>query len=174
MQGVERLAIVSKVLFDSRLIELRRENEALKLEHKNTIDKLKLKVFWLEHDGHLKELLAAVNDCQAGPKCCCKNCYRVGRFDDYNKPVLHGVDCSFIPWFENEIVDFDMTSSVRNSIDVVTQFAVNPKGHINFSYWLRHLRPCRHHELRKVHQLFDYFHRLANLGDWPDWESYWE
>jgi hypothetical protein len=174
MQGVERLSIVSKVLFDSRLIELRRENEDLKLEQKNTIDKLKLKVFWLEHDGHLKELLASVNDCQAGPKCCCENCYAVGRFDVYDKRVLYGVDCSFIPWFENEIVDFDMTSSVRNSTDVVTQFAVNPNGHINFSFWLRRLRPCRHHELRKVHQLFDWFHRLADLGDWPDWESYWE
>jgi hypothetical protein len=42
MQGVERLSIVSKVLFDSRLIELRRENEALKLEQKRTIDAVKL------------------------------------------------------------------------------------------------------------------------------------
>jgi len=170
MQGVERLAIVSKVLFDSRLIELRRENEALKLEQ----NKLKLKVFWLEHDGHLKELLSAVNDCETGPKCCCETCYRVCRFDDPDKWVDGDAECSFIPWFENEIVDFHMTITERDSIDVVTQFAVNSYGHINFSYWLRHLRPCRHHELRKVHQLFDYFHRLTNLGDWPDWESYWE
>ena len=42
MQGVERISIVSKVLFDSRLIELRRENEALKLEQKRTIDAVKL------------------------------------------------------------------------------------------------------------------------------------
>ena len=170
MQGVERLAIVSKVLYDSRLIELRRENEALKLEQ----DKLKLKVFWLEHDGRLKELLAAVNDCQAGPKCCCEDCHVVGRFDDIDKEVDLNAECSFIPWFENEIVDFHMTITESDSIDVVTQFAVNAWGHINFSYWLRYLRPCRHHELRKVHQLFDYFHRLANLDDWPDWESYWE
>jgi hypothetical protein len=187
MQGVERLSIVSKVLFDSRLIELRRENEALrleqqrtidavKLEQKSTIDKLKLKVFWMAHD-HLKlqEHLAMANNSDDGPKCCCANCYWNGRFGlDPDKRVLPGVNCTFIPWFENEITDFDMTSSVRASIDVVTQFAVNPNGHINFSYWLRHLRPCRHHELRKVHQLFDYFHRLADLGDWPDWESYWE
>jgi hypothetical protein len=73
MQGVERLSIVSKVLFDSRLIELRRENEALKLEQKRTIDAvkleqksridtLKLKVFWLEHDD-LKGVHAADAAC---------------------------------------------------------------------------------------------------------------
>ena len=49
MQGVERLSIVSKVLFDSRLIELRRENEALKLEQKRTIDAVKLQ----QQRGHL-------------------------------------------------------------------------------------------------------------------------
>ena len=42
MQGVERLSIVSKVLFDSRLLELRRENEALRLEQKRTTDAVKL------------------------------------------------------------------------------------------------------------------------------------
>ena len=41
MQGAERLATVCKVLFDARLLELRREHEALK--HKS--DALKLKVF---------------------------------------------------------------------------------------------------------------------------------
>jgi hypothetical protein len=38
MEGVERLSLVSKVLFDSRLCELKRENEGLRM-----------KVFWLEH-----------------------------------------------------------------------------------------------------------------------------
>ena len=32
MNGVERLAVVSKILFDTRLLELKRENEALKLK----------------------------------------------------------------------------------------------------------------------------------------------
>ena len=44
MNGVERLALVSKILFDTRLLELKRENEALKL-----------KLFWKEHNpSHLK------------------------------------------------------------------------------------------------------------------------
>jgi hypothetical protein len=129
---------------------------------------------WVAQWASLKELLMAVNDCQAGPKCCCEDCYIVGRFDDPRKWVDRDAECSFIPWFETEIVEFDMTSSVRNSIDVVTQFAVNPNGHINFSFWLRHLRPCEHHELRKVHQLLDWFHRLGGIDDRPDWESFWE
>ena len=41
MQGVERLSTVCKVLFDARLLELRREHEALRQER----DALRLKVF---------------------------------------------------------------------------------------------------------------------------------
>jgi hypothetical protein len=186
MEGVERLSIVSKILFDSRLIELRRENEtlrleqertidAVKLEQKNTIDKLKLKVFWLEHDGlQLKDLLAWVNDCYDGPKCCCEGCCMFGRFGhDPDKRVLPGVNCSFIPWFENEIVDFDMTSSVSYSNDVTTHFYVNEDGECEFSRWLLQIPTCEHPELRKVYELFSYFSGLADIDDRPVWESYW-
>ena len=68
MQGVERLSIVCKVLFDERLLELRREHEALK----QTTDALRLRVFWLQHDDlKLKQHLAWANDSRTGPNCCC-------------------------------------------------------------------------------------------------------
>jgi hypothetical protein len=188
MQGVERLSIVSKVLFDSRLIELRRENETLrleqkraidtvKLEQKNTIDKLKLKVFWLEHD-HLKllEHLAMANDSDDGPKCCCEGCYRSGRFGNFgsDKRVLPRVNCTFIPWFENEITDFDMTSSVGHSTEVTTHFALDEDGECILAHWLMQIPMCEHPELRKVHDLFSDLRGMAGIIDWPGrWESFW-
>ncbi len=186
MQGVERLSIVSKVLFDSRLIELRRENEALKLEQKrtidavkleqkSTIDKLKLKVFWLEHDDlKLKEHLEMANNLYDGPKCCCEGCYWNGRFGlNPDKHVLPGVNCTFMPWFENEIVDFDMTSSVGNSTEVTTHFATHAWGDCDLGRWLLQIPTCEHPEHRKVYELFSDFRDLAEINDRPVWESYW-
>ena len=186
MQGVERLSIVSKVLFDSRLIELRRENEALKLEQKrkidavklkqkHTIDALKLKVFWLEHnDMQLKEILAWANTSYGGPKCYCERCYWAGRFGfSPDQRILPNVNCSFIPWFENEIVDFDMTSSVSHYNDITTHFAIDPNGDCNFSLWLLQIPTCEHPELRKVYDLFVHLAAWADIDERPVWESYW-
>ncbi len=67
MQGAERLATVCKVLFDVRLLELRREHEALKQKN----DALRLQVFWLHHDDlKMKQYFAWANDSDAGPNCC--------------------------------------------------------------------------------------------------------
>ena len=186
MQGVERLSIVSKVLFDSRLIELRRENEALKLEQKriidavkleqkNRIDTLKLKVFWLEHDDlKLKEHLEMANNLYDGPNCCCRGCYWNGRFGLSDvKRVLPGVNCTFMPWFENEIVDFDMTSSVGNYAEVTTHFAIYD-GERHFGRWLLEIPTCEHPEQRKVYELFSDFRGMTGMIDRPGrWESYW-
>ena len=188
MQGVERLSIMSKVLFDSRLIELRRENEALKveqkrtidavkLEQKSTIDKLKLKVFWMAHDHlHLQEHLALANDSEDGPNCRCRGCYRSGRFGNFasDKRVLPGVNCTFMPWFENEIVDFDMTSSVGHSTEVTTHFALDEDGECILAHWLMQIPTCEHPELLKVHDLFSDLRAMAGIIDRPGrWESFW-
>ncbi|MBV5267685.1 MAG: hypothetical protein JZU67_04105 [Burkholderiaceae bacterium] len=186
MQGVERLSIVSKVLFDSRLLELRRENEtlrleqertieAVKLEQKSRIDALKLKVFWLQHDDlKLKEHLEMANNLYDGPNCCCVGCYWNGRFGlNPDKRVLPGVNCTFMPWFENEIVDFGMTSSVGHYTEVTTHFATNAWGDCDLGRWILQIPTCEHPELRKVYELLSYFRELAQINDRTVWESYW-
>jgi hypothetical protein len=188
MQGVERLSIVSKVLFDSRLMELRRENEALrleqkravdtvKLEQKHTIDTLKLKVFWSQHDDlHLRQHLAWANDSSTGPNCCCGGCYWNGRFDytETPKPVYPYMECRFMPWFENEIVQFGLTSSVRHGNAHTTHFALHHEGQCEFARWLLQITTCEHPELRKVHELFSHLRGLVGITDRPGlWESYW-
>ena len=61
MQGVERLSLVAKVLMDTRLLELKRENE-----------ELKLKLFWKEHNpSMLRQAMAAANKIDGGPRCAC-------------------------------------------------------------------------------------------------------
>ena len=173
MQGIERLATVCKVLFDVRLLELRREHEALKQKS----DALKLKVFWLQHDDlKLKQHLAWANDCDTGPKCCCAECYWNGRFDyqDYPKPILPDINCTFKPWFEAQLVDFGLTSSAGHGNAVTTHFALDADGEIDFAYWFLNISTCAHPDLRKVHDLLAHFAELKGQLEQPGhWESFW-
>jgi hypothetical protein len=175
MQGVERLAMVCKVLFDVRLLELRREHEALKQQS----DALRLKVFWLHHDDlKLKQHLAWANDSDAGPQCCCDGCYTNGRFDfcdpDSPKPVMMYAVCKFIPWFETQIMPFGLTSSAGRPHDVTTHFAMDECGEIDFARWFLDTPTCAHPDMRKVHDLFAYFARLGGQIEQPGlWESFW-
>ena len=69
MQGVERLSLVAKVLMDTRLQELRRENE-----------ELRLKLFWKEHNpSMLRQAMTVANTAEGGPRCACLACIVGGR-----------------------------------------------------------------------------------------------
>jgi hypothetical protein len=177
MPGVESLSIVCKVLLDMRLLELRRENEALKLEQKQATDALKLQVFWLQHDDlKLKQHLAWANDCDTGPGCCCAGCYWNGRFDyaDEPKAIESDVNCTFVPWFEARIVDFGLTSSVGHGNAVTAHFALHEDGEIEFARWFLHIATCQHPEQRKVHELFAHFSALSGqIGQPGQWERFW-
>jgi hypothetical protein len=174
MQDAERLATVCKVLFDERLLELRREHETLKQKS----DALKLKVFWLHHDDlKLKQHLAWANDNPTGPNCCCENCYWNGRFDysDEPKPIAYSIHCKFKPWFETQIVRYGLTSSVGHAHEVTTHSAMDEDGQIDFARWFLHTPTCGHPDLRRVHDLFRHFARLGGqIEHHPAWwESFW-
>jgi hypothetical protein len=177
MQGVERLALVCRVLLDARLLELCRENEALKLAQKRKTDALKVQVFWLQHDDlKLKQHLAWANDCDTGPSCCCAGCYWNGRFDyaDDPKTIEAGVTCTFLPWFESVIVDFGLTSSPGHGHEATTHFALHDDGEIEFARWLLGIATCGHPDQRKVHELFAHFAGLSGQIEQPgQWESFW-
>ena len=112
MQGVERLALVAKVLMDTRLLELKRENE-----------ELKLKLFWKEHSpSMLMQAMAAANKMGAGPRCACLTCIVGGRCANGTRgfapyPFVHEYDrchlrCQFQPWFEAKIGEAGMRVGV--------------------------------------------------------------
>jgi hypothetical protein len=177
MQGVERLALVCKVLFDARLLELCRENETLKLQQQHKTDALQLQVFWLQHDDlKLKQHLAWANDCATGPSCCCAGCYWNGRFDYADEPrtVETDINCTFVSWFETQIEPFGLTSSPGHAHAVTTHFAMDEDGQIDFARWFLHTPTCAHPDLRKVHDLFAYFARISGQVAQPgQWDGFW-
>jgi hypothetical protein len=173
MQGVERLSTVCKVLFDVRLLELRREHETLRQKS----DALKLQVFWLQHDDlKLKQHLAWANDCDSGPNCCCNGCYWNGRFDyaDEPKTIEPGVNCTFMPWFNTQIAAFALTSSAGHGNTVATHFALHEDGEVEFARWLLDIATCGHPDQRKVHELCTHLSLLSGQIAQPgQWESFW-
>ena len=118
MQGAERLCVVAKVFMDTRLLELKRENEGLKL-----------KLFWKEHNpGMLKQAMSVANRSEAGPGCTCLACIVGGRcnagtqgyapyafanmYDDQLIMSPHDIchlRCQFKPWFEQKIRESGMS-----------------------------------------------------------------
>ena len=89
MSGVDRLALVSKVLLDARFLELKRENE-----------RLKLSVFWADHSIHmLKKWMQYANGRRARCRCC--ECRRLKRWDEDDR--FEDEQCKFGPWFEEAL-----------------------------------------------------------------------
>ena len=102
MDGVERLAAVSRILFDTCLFELRRENEALKL-----------RLFWKEHSPDiLRGCMCHVNQSLYGPLCSCLACVMAGRHDDDrdSDDEEYPLTCVFKTWFEKVLRDHEMST----------------------------------------------------------------
>ena len=94
MSGVDRLALVSKVLLDTRFLELKRENE-----------RLTLSLFWIDHSiNTLKKLMAYANNHGVGPRCRCRCCLCAKRcvphWHSYDDGRINDDPCRFGPWFE--------------------------------------------------------------------------
>jgi len=102
MNSVDRLAVVCKVLLDTRVLELRRENEALKL-----------RLFWKEHGPEqLKAAMRLANGLAGGPGCGCLGC-KVGGRNELAFSNVAGKDaCAFKAWFEAILKELDMDVAV--------------------------------------------------------------
>ena len=76
------------------LVEVQRENEALKL-----------KLFWREHSYEIMEnAMRWANASEIGPKCSCSACKVSGRY-----VFTETEPCIFKPWFEQVIRKLDMS-----------------------------------------------------------------
>jgi len=176
MSSVDRLALVCKVLLDARFLELKRENE-----------RLKLSLFWVDHSiNTLKKLLGHANNRAGGPRCRCRCCMRTKR----SRPsILDGYDddvrdekCLFGPWFERVLqehglsfahfddaspCDFDRELYPRPNVDVHFHVVGHPQ-YTNWVVWMYGARLWRAQttddpELAKLRALF------KTLGDDPEW-----
>lgn len=78
------------------LLELQRENEALKL-----------KLFWKEHSQEITEkAMCWANEAKGGPACSCLTCKIIGR---YTSGVTEKKLCTFKPWFDQVLREHDMS-----------------------------------------------------------------
>jgi len=101
--GLDRLAMVSRVLLDTRFLELKTENENLKLS-----------LFWVDHSiNRLKKSMCISNNHSAGPRCRCESCVDSKR---YEPTILDGYDdeiqdepCKFKPWFEKALEEHGLS-----------------------------------------------------------------
>jgi hypothetical protein len=131
---MDRLALVSKILLDSRFLELKRENE-----------RLKLRLFWVDHSiDTLKKMMGLANNRRAGPRCRCRICVRTKRYhpnflDSYDDE--NGVEaCKFGPWFEKLVQQHGLSfASCENDDEHL--FCVNdrefyPKPEVNLHFLL--------------------------------------
>jgi hypothetical protein len=104
-RGLHKLAFVSRLLLDKEVIELRQENE-----------RLRLLLFWKEHNVRtLSKLMRDLNRSRSGPQCACTACVMLGRSDeshDAQGSVAFDLYCEFNPWFERNILEMGMTVSM--------------------------------------------------------------
>ena len=108
MSGLDKLALVSKILLDQRVVELRKENETLKEENES----LRLALFWREYDQRkLVDLMQDVN--RSLPfRCMCVACLCVNRCSlDEWLPELQDEKCRFKKWFDTQLTECSLTAA---------------------------------------------------------------
>jgi len=96
---LDKLALVSRLILDQRVIDLRRENE-----------ELKMKLFWKDYSVcDLEKVMRCGNIfAHSAPKCNCAECSWAERMDIRMVEDKHA-NCTFKPWFEMKIKECGMT-----------------------------------------------------------------
>jgi hypothetical protein len=94
MSSIDKLSVVSQLLYDERIIEQRQE-----------IERLRLQLFWKDHDmKRLTELMAIANGNHT--KCACDVCGLKGRIKHVEpESAVRGEKCLFGPWFNAQLVE---------------------------------------------------------------------
>ena len=98
LSQLDRLALVSRVLLDQRVLDLRKENEELRLA-----------LFWKDYSiKKLQKAMTKANAAQTGPRCGCTSCYHSGRDNFWKVEYDKDMECKFKPWFEHLVQECEM------------------------------------------------------------------
>jgi hypothetical protein len=123
-RAFDRLATVSKVLMDARVVELRKRNEELELE-----------LFWIKHS--IQRLRRAMKNANHGwirhptqsPACDCWKCSMSKRISKH-RVIDKNKRCEFIPWFENLLAEFDLSYDGSPAPHEHLSHVCDPKGRV--------------------------------------------
>ena len=98
MANIDKLALVTKVLMDRRFLEMKEENEVLKL-----------KVFWQKHK--IKKLIFAMDagNSVCGPACKCESCFDSELTGELDFKDIEQRTCGFKPWFDAKVIACGLT-----------------------------------------------------------------
>ncbi len=92
MSSIDKLALVSRLLFEKRIIEQRQEIEELRLE-----------LFWKDHNTHaLKRAMRVANTNNTSCICVCCSMSQRDRYVNRDE-VDRSATCKFAPWFEKQL-----------------------------------------------------------------------
>lgn len=169
-EGLERLALVSKVFVDTRLLELKRENERLKLE-----------LFWRTYSERiLHEELYKFHSTRKLVHCWCVSCVKHGRSHlDQDETEYYAAlpvsqtrrckPCQYRAWFEEFIKDMDMefTYGADYGVDAVHfRFMDAGAGHWFWVYASRlyKSRSVTDPDLRKLEWIFENLRVMTNFS----------
>ena len=101
--SIDKLAMVSRVLFEQRIIDQRKE-----------IEELKVCLFWRDHNlDQLIDGMKLANKYHI--RCTCNGCKRAGRTFELRPEDIEHYDCIFCPWFEEQIAKCGMVVRGPNS-----------------------------------------------------------
>jgi hypothetical protein len=98
-QALDRLASVSRLFMDARVVELRKQNERLKLE-----------LFWIKHSiQKLKDIMKHANYGRDASVSC--NCWKCSLAKRIPKGTLvdNNKKCKFLPYFEALMQDCELS-----------------------------------------------------------------
>jgi len=98
MANIDKLSLVTKVLMDRRFLEMKEENEALKL-----------KEFWHKHKVKRLKYAMEAGNLITGPKCKCISCFNEGFAGEIEIEDVQQRVCGFKPWFVKKVIDCGLT-----------------------------------------------------------------
>ena len=161
-RGLDKLALVSKLLLDERVVELRNENERLRKEFED---------FKLKHATVVYTEIRLITRMEfanlENPDCRCNRCPHINEEEFQGSPEL---ECEFFPWFETMLTKCGLKMQFDGSLfaddwtpadDV--QIVYNPSTkRVKYVGSLRCTNQDRaelYKERKKLIQLFEYVNK---------------
>ena len=163
-RGLDKLALVSKLLLDERVIELRKENEQLSTE----LEEIKVNCFESRYTASLLFIFMGFANENSSKSlgtgrlgCRCKNCPRSGKF-----VFIPNSKCTFLPFFKELLAMHNLKMRWINADEGPhdAQIIYISSGYLKYGESLNETNPNFIEERKKVIRLIDYVKKVHKEG----------